>query len=186
LAAPPTGEIFKEMGINAVAMPGGEIVPAAQRGVIDAAEWIGPADDMILGFHNVFKHYYLQGLHQSTDVGELLINRTAWNKLPADLKAVVEGAVMATIAETYTFNVYRNAVALDKLKREHKVTVHDTPKEFFAAFAKATNVVYDREAIRNPLFKEVLTSQRSFGKTVVPYWTKINGLFYNLGNDAPQ
>ena len=65
--SPPglVGEIFKEMGVNAVAMPGGEIVPAAQRGVLDAAEWIGPADDMALGFHNVFKHYYLQGLHQS-------------------------------------------------------------------------------------------------------------------------
>ena len=74
--SPPglVGEIFKEMGINAVAMPGAEIVPAAQRGVLDAAEWIGPADDMALGFHNVFKHYYLQGLHHSTDVGEMLLN----------------------------------------------------------------------------------------------------------------
>lgn len=184
--SPPglTGEIFKEMGINAVAMPGAEIVPAAQRGVIDAAEWIGPADDMILGFHNVFKHYYLQGLHQSSDIGELLINKTTWNKLPVDLKAVVEGAVMASIAETYTFNVQRNAAALDKLEKEHKVTVHDTPKEFFAAFLKATNVVYDREAARNPLFKEVLDSQRAFAKTVVPYWTRINGLYYNLGAES--
>lgn len=186
--SPPglTGEIFKEMGINAVAMPGGDIVPAAQRGVIDAAEWIGPADDMILGFHNVFKHYYLQGLHQSTDVGEFLLNKTVWDKLPADLKAVVEGAVMATIAETYTFNVQRNAVALDKLKKEHKVTVHDTPREFFTAFMKATIVVYDREAARNPLFAEVLASQRQFAKLVVPYWTKINGLYYNLGVDSPN
>ena len=184
--SPPglTGEIFKEMGINAVAMPGAEIVPAAQRGVIDAAEWIGPADDMILGFHTVFKHYYLQGLHQSSDVGELLINKITWNKLPADLKAVIEGAVMATIAETYTFNVHRNAQALDKLQKDHKVTVHDTPKEFFSAFLKATNVVYDREAGRNPMFKEVLESQRTFAKTVVPYWTKINGLYYNLGAGA--
>jgi TRAP-type mannitol/chloroaromatic compound transport system substrate-binding protein len=184
--SPPglTGEIFKEMGITAVAMPGGEIVPAAQRGVIDAAEWIGPADDMILGFHNVFKHYYLQGLHQSSDVGEVLINKTVWNKLPADLKAVVEGAVMASIAETYAFNVHRNAQALEKLQKDHKVNVHDTPKEFFAAFLKATNLVYDREAARNPLFKEVLESQRAFAKVVVPYWTKINGLYYNLGAEA--
>lgn len=186
--SPPglTGEIFKEMGINAVAMPGGEIVPAAQRGVIDAAEWIGPADDMILGFHNVFKHYYLQGLHQSSDVGELLINRAVWNKLPADLKAVIEGAVMASIAETYTFNVQRNAAALEKLQREHKVTVHDTPKEFFSAFIKATNVVYDREAGRNAFFKEVLESQRAFAKQVVPYWTRINGLYYNMGVESPN
>ena len=186
--SPPglTGEIFKEMGINAVAMPGGEIVPAAQRGVIDAAEWIGPADDMILGFHTVFKHYYLQGLHQSTDVGELLLNKTTWDKLPADLKAVVEGAVMATIAETYTFNVQRNAVALDKLKKEHKVIVHDTPKEFFKEFVRATNVVYDKESGKNALFKEVLSSQRAFAKIVVPYWTKISGLYYNLGVESPN
>jgi TRAP-type mannitol/chloroaromatic compound transport system substrate-binding protein len=186
--SPPglTAEIFREMGIITVSMPGGEIVPAAQRGVIDAAEWIGPADDMILGFHTVFKHYYLQGLHQSTDVGELLINKTVWNKLPADLKAVVEGAVMATIADTYTYNVYRNAVALEKLKNEHKVTVHDTPKEFFTAFIKATAVVYDREAAKNPLFKEVLESQRAFAKIVVPYWTKINGLYYSIGADSPN
>ena len=186
--SPPglTAEIFKEMGITTVALPGGEIVPAAQRGVIDAAEWIGPADDMILGFHTVFKHYYLQGLHQSTDVGELLINKSVWNKLPADLKAVVETAVMATMADTYTYNVYKNAVALEKLKSEHKVTIHDTPKEFFAAFIKATNVVYDRESAKNPLFKEVLESQRAFAKIVVPYWTKINGLYFNLGADSPH
>lgn len=141
---------------------------------------------MILGFHNVFKHYYLQGLHQSTDVGEFLINKTVWDKLPADLKAVVEGAVMSTIAETYTFNVQRNAVALDKLKKDHKVIVHDTPREFFTAFMKATKVVYDREAARNPLFAEVLASQRQFAKLVVPYWTKINGLYYNLGVDSPN
>lgn len=186
--SPPglTGEIFKEMGITAVAMPGGEIVPAAQRGVIDAAEWIGPADDMILGFHNVFKHYYLQGLHQSTDVAELLINRATWNKLPADLKALIEGAVLSTTAETYTFNVHRNAVALERLQKEHKVTVHDTPKEFFAAFLKATNVVYEREAGRNAFFKEVLESQRAFARQVVPYWTRINGLYYSMGSESPN
>ena len=167
-------------------MPGGEIVPAAQRGVLDAAEWIGPADDMALGFHTVFKHYYLQGLHQSTDVGELLINKTAWNKLPADLKAIVEAACMATMTETYTFNVHRNAVALDKLKNEHKVAVHDTPRDIFPAFIKATNLIYDREAGKNPFFKETLDSQRTFAKLVVPYWNKINGLYYNLGIDSPN
>ncbi|MBA3588820.1 TRAP transporter substrate-binding protein [Methylibium sp.] len=186
--APPglVGEIFKEMGINAVAMPGGEIVPAAQRGVIDAAEWIGPADDVALGFHTVFKHYYLQGLHQSTDVGEVLINKTVWNKLPADLKAVVEASAMATMMETYSYNVHRNAQALQRLKTEFKVTVHDTPKDIFPAFIKATNLVYDREAGKNPFFKEVLDSQRAFAKIVVPYWNKINGLYFNLGMESPN
>jgi TRAP-type mannitol/chloroaromatic compound transport system substrate-binding protein len=185
--SPPglTAEIFREMGITTVAMPGAEIVPAAQRGVIDAAEWIGPADDMILGFQTVFKHYYLQGLHQSTDVAELLINKNFWNKLSPDLKAIVEASVAATIAETYTFNVYRNAVAMEKLKKDHGVTIHDTPKEFFTAFQKATTIVYDRESTKNPFFKEVLDSQRKFAGVVVPYWTKINGLYYSIGTSVP-
>ncbi|MFP5399116.1 MAG: TRAP transporter substrate-binding protein [Gammaproteobacteria bacterium] len=180
------GEIFKDMGINAVAMPGGEIVPAAQRGVLDAAEWIGPADDLALGFHTVFKHYYLQGLHQSSDVGEVIFNRGSYNKLAADLKEIVQTAAMASMTETYTYNVYRNAQAVLKLKNEFKVTIHDTPADIFPAFIKSTNTIYDREAGRNPLFKEILDSQRAFAKDVVPYWNKINGLYYNLGINSPN
>jgi len=180
------GEIFKEMGVNAVAMPGGEIVPAAQRGVLDAAEWIGPADDLALGFHTVFKHYYLQGLHQSSDVGEVLLNKTVYNKLSADLKEIVQTAAMASMTETYTYNVFRNAQAVAKLRDEFKVQIHDTPRDIFPAFIKATNTIYDREAGKNPLFKEILDSQRSFAKTVVPYWNKINGLFFNLGTSSPN
>ena len=180
------GEIFKDMGINAVAMPGGEIVPAAQRGVLDAAEWIGPADDLALGFHTVFKHYYLQGLHQSSDVGEVIFNRATYNKLAPDLKEIVQTAAMASMTETYTYNVYRNAQAVLKLKNEFKVTIHDTPADIFPAFIKSTNTIYDREAGRNPLFKEILDSQRAFAKDVVPYWNKINGLYYNLGINSPN
>jgi len=183
--SPPgiTGEIFKEMGVSAVALPGGEIVPAAQRGVIDAAEWIGPADDVNLGLHTVWKNYYLQGLHQSTDVGEVLINRKFWDKLAPDLQEIVRVASMASIGETYTFNVARNAKALQELARQG-VTVRDTPDDFYPAFVQATNAVLDRYAAKDPFFKEVLDSQRQFGKTVVPYWTKILDLYSNLGNAA--
>ena len=184
--SPPgiTGEIFKEMGVSAVAMPGGEIVPAAQRGVIDAAEWIGPADDMNLGLHTVWKYYYLQGLHQSTDIGEVIINKTFWSKLPPDIQEIVRTAAMASMTETYTFNVYKNAQAIVKLRNDFKVTIHDTPKDFFPEFVRATNVVLDRYAAKDPFFKEVLDSQRNFAKIVVPYWTKINDLYSNLGNAA--
>jgi len=185
--SPPgiTGEIFKEMGVSAVALPGGEIVPSAQRGVIDAAEWIGPADDVNLGLHTVWKNYYLQGLHQSTDVGEVLINKKFWDKLAPDLQEIVRVASMASIGETYTFNVARNAKALEELAKQG-VKVHDTPDDFYPAFVKATNTVLDRYADKDPFFKEVLDSQRAFGKTVVPYWTKILDLYSNLGNAALQ
>ena len=186
--SPPgiTGEIFKEMGVAAVAMPGGEIVPAAQRGTIDAAEWIGPADDHNLGLQTVWKHYYLQGLHQSTDIGEVLFNKTFWNKLPPDIQEQVRVAAMASMMETYAFNVYRNALAIVKLRNEFKVQIHDTPKDFYPEFVRATNVVLDRYAQKDPFFKQVLDSQKNFAVTVVPYWTKIIDLYSGLGNAALQ
>lgn len=184
--APPgiTGEIFKEMGVAAVALPGGEIVPAAQRGTIDAAEWIGPADDMNLGLQTVWKYYYLQGLHQSTDVGDLYINGDFWKKLPPDIQEIIRTAAMASIAETYTYNVARNAQAVVKLREQFKVQVLDTPKDFFPEFVRATNVVLDRYAAKDAYFKQVLESQRNFARVVVPYWTKILDLYSNLGNAA--
>jgi TRAP-type mannitol/chloroaromatic compound transport system substrate-binding protein len=186
--SPPgiTGEIFKEMGVAAVALPGGEIVPAAQRGTIDAAEWIGPADDRNLGLHTVWKYYYLQGLHQSTDVGEILFNKTYWDKLSPDLQEILRTAAMASMMETYSFNVYRNAQAIVELRDKHQVQVLDTPKDFFPEFVRATNVVLDRYADKDAFFKEVLDSQRNFAKTVVPYWTKILDLYSELGNAALQ
>lgn len=184
--SPPgiTGEIFKEMGVSAVALPGGEIVPSAQRGVIDAAEWIGPADDLNLGLHTVWKNYYLQGLHQSTDVGEVLINKKVWDKLPKDIQEIVRTAAMASMTETYTYNVYKNALAVKLLREKHGVAIRDTPKDIYPAFVKATNVVLDRYAAKDPFFKQVLDSQRQFAQVVVPYWTKIIDLYSGLGNAA--
>jgi TRAP-type mannitol/chloroaromatic compound transport system substrate-binding protein len=186
--SPPgiTGEIFKEMGVAAVALPGGEIVPAAQRGTIDAAEWIGPADDRNLGLHTIWKYYYLQGLHQSTDVGEIIYNKTYWDKLSPDLQEILRTAAMASMMETYSFNVFRNAQAIVELRDKHQVQVLDTPKDFFPEFVRATNVVLDRYAEKDAFFKEVLDSQRTFAKTVVPYWTKILDLYSELGNAALQ
>src|SRR4030095_15268090 len=184
--APPgiTGEIFKEMGVSAVALPGGEIVPAAQRGGIDTREWIGPADDLNLGLQTIWKHYYLQGLHQSTDIGEVLINKTVWNKLSPDLQEIIRTAAMASMTETYTYNVYRNAQAIVRLRNGFTVEIHDTPKDFFPEFGRATNVVLDRYSAKDAYFKQVLDSQRNFAKVVVPYWTKVLDLYSNLGNAA--
>jgi TRAP-type mannitol/chloroaromatic compound transport system substrate-binding protein len=186
--SPPgiTGEIFTEMGISAVALPGGEIVPSAQRGVIDAAEWIGPADDLNLGLNTVWKNYYLQGLHQSTDVGEVIVNKTVFDGLPADIQEMFRTAALASMAETYAFNVARNARAVIKLREEFGVEIRDTPPDFFPEFVRATNVVLDRYAAQDPFFKEVLDSQRAFGATTVPYWTKILDLYSSLGNAALQ
>ena len=91
---------------------------------------------------------------------------------------------MASMMETYSFNVWRNAQAIVELREKHGVNILDTPKEFFPEFVRATNVVLDRYAGKDAFFKEVLDSQRTFAKTVVPYWTKILDLYSQLGNSA--
>ena len=184
--APPgiTGEIFKEMGVAAVALPGGEIVPAAQRGVIDAAEWIGPADDLNLGLQTVWKHYYLQGLHQSTDIGEILINKTVWDKLSPDLQEIIRTAAMASMMETYTYNVYRTprrSSGSATSSRSRSTTRRRTSSPSSCAPPTSCSTAMRP---RTRYFKEVLDSQRNFAKTVVPYWTKVLDLYSNLGNAA--
>jgi len=163
------GEIYKEMGIAAVSMPGSEIVPAAQKGVIDAAEWGFPSDDLAFGFQRIWKNYYLQGLHQVTVVGDLTINGDFWKKLPPDVQAIIETAALATNFEHYTLLLHRNGEALKELVEKHKVVLQDTPREYFEEFVKATNRVLDKYAEREPFFKKVLESQRAFARLVVPY-----------------
>ncbi|HQU49870.1 MAG TPA: hypothetical protein PLM09_12225 [Casimicrobiaceae bacterium] len=88
------------------------------------------------------------------------------------------------MTEIYTFNVYKNARAIQRLRDEFKVNIHDTPKDFFPEFVRATTVVLDRYAAKDAFFKETLDSQRAFAKVVVPYWTKILDLYANLGHAA--
>ena len=68
------GEVWKSLGFTVVNMPGGEIIPSAQRGVIDCAEWVGGVEDLRLGFQNVWKYHYSPGVHENVTIGELLIN----------------------------------------------------------------------------------------------------------------
>ncbi len=186
--SPPglTGELFKEMGISAVALPAGEIVPAAQKGVIDAAEWINPGEDIKVGLQEIWKHYYLQGFHQASDLGEVIINKDFWNKLSPDLQEIIRGAASATITDSITVNIKRNAEALQVLQKKYGVKLYDTPQDLYPAFLKASENVVARNAEKNAFFSKVVNSQKEFADLIVPYWTKLLGLYNSLGEAALQ
>lgn len=164
------GEVYKEMGVPAVSLGGSEVIPAAERGVIDAAEWITPAEDIKVGLQHVFKNMYLQGLHQATDVAEIYVNGKAWNGLPADVREIVKGAVHAELMDSFIEGIHRNALALKEIQTKHGVRVLETPKDYYPEFLKAARRVTDRYAQKDPFFRKVLESQRKFAETVVPYW----------------
>ncbi|MDR1857358.1 MAG: TRAP transporter substrate-binding protein [Desulfovibrio sp.] len=183
--APPgvPTEVFKAMGMPVVSMPGGEIIPAAQRGAIDAAEWIAPGEDLPMGFAEVWKHYYLQGLHQAISIGDVYINIEWYEKLPANLKAAVEVAMKACLADQMLANISVNSKALQTMVRDKGVIIEETPKEYYAKFMQATKTVLEKY-MKDPFFKKVYDSELAWAKMTVPFQVRSNGLYYQIGKTA--
>jgi len=183
--SPPgiAGQTYTAMGVPAVAMPGGDIVPSAQRGTIDAAEWIGPADDRNLGLSKIWDYYYLQGLHQQTDVGELMICQDFWEDLPDDLKAIVETAIMANAMRTQADNLYENSKAVQEYEEEG-ITLLDTPDEYYTLFIEAQNGVVKKYMEDDDFFAKVYNSQSDFADLVHPYHSRVRKLHSEVVDGA--
>jgi TRAP-type mannitol/chloroaromatic compound transport system substrate-binding protein len=184
--APPgiPTEPYRMIGIPAVSMPGGEIVPAAQRGAIDGADLAGPAMDIMYGIQNVFKHLYLEGLHQIVSISDLYINLDKFNALPKDIQVFFKHGAMANIGSTHLMNTKKNAEALKKIVTEYGVTLHETPTDFIDAYMEATQKVLDKHAAKDAFFAKVLKSQREFARLVVPWRAYANGGYAKIGKAA--
>ena len=177
-------ESFKEMGMPVVSMPGPDIIPAAQRGVIVAAEWISPADDMLHGFAELWKHYYIQGLHQVISISDIIINKDWYDSLPPNLQAVIDESMRATVTDMINMNVSENSTALSKLVKEDSVIIEDTPEEYVSAYMAASNKVVKKYADADPFFKKVYDSMQKWAELTVPYQKRVNGVYYNMGKAA--
>ncbi len=162
------GEVFAAAGMKVVNMPGGEILPAAERGVIDCAEWVTPGEDIKMGFHNIWKYYYMPGMHENVTVGELLINQDVWKSLAPDIQEIVKSAATETFVRFQAKFNQENAAALVKLQQEHKVQVLRTPDDVLKTFLKAWDQVAEKEAAVSPFFKKTLESQRKYASLLVP------------------
>ena len=161
-------EVFQRMGMSTVNMPGGEIVPAAQRGVIDCAEWVGGVEDLRLGLQNVWKYHYTPGLHENNTMGEVTFNLDVWNSLSPLHKEAVRSAIRDAFV-TWTAKYQKeNADALKELQEKHGVRVLRTPPEILVAYLKAWEGLASEEAGRSPFFKKVWDSQRAYASVVVP------------------
>jgi len=161
-------EVYTAMGMTVVNMPGGEIIPAAQRGVIDCAEWIGGVEDLRLGFHNVWKYHYTPGMHENVTVGEVLINGDVWKGLAPDHQEIIKSAAMETFVRWWARWQRQNADAIKELQEKHKVQILRTPDDILIAFLKAWDKIAAQEAAKDPFFKKVLESQRQYASIVVP------------------
>lgn len=162
-------EVFKAAGVSVVTLPGAEILPAAERGVIDAAEWVGGLEDLRLGFHNVWKIHYTPSMHEPAPMGELLINKEVWDGLPEDLQALLHVAVRDTAARWFVWFHRRNAEAYLELTQKHGVQVYKTPDDIILTLLESWDKIAAAEAEKDPFFKKVLESQRKYASLIVPY-----------------
>ncbi|MBI5260742.1 MAG: TRAP transporter substrate-binding protein [Bradyrhizobium sp.] len=176
-------ETYGRLGVSVVTIPGQEIVPAMERGVIEGAEWINCLEDKKLGLHKVAKHYYTPGMHEPVTGGQLMINADVWKKLTPDLQEIVKVAsVYATNMRNFAFNRETADACLELLKEG--VQIHRTPDEILKNFLDEWEKIQAEYAAKNPFYQKVMDSQKKYAETVVPFrlswWPPYDfaGLYY--------
>ena len=173
-------DLMQEMGLKVTQLPGGEIVPAMERGVIDAFEFNNPTSDMRFGAQDVAKNYMMGSFHQAMEFFEIIFNRKKHDALPKDLQAILRYGAEAASASNWWTAMDNYSRDLDELANVHKVNVIRTPKSIFEAQLKAWDVVSKRLSDEDPFFKKVVESQRAWSKRVARYWF-INDADFKLG-----
>lgn len=164
------GQTYKDIGVASVAMGGGDILPALEKGTIDAAEWCCPKPDSVFGFQKVLKHYYLQGLHQVVVNADMYINKDVWNKLTPLQQKAMEVAADASLMRSMSYRIYENGKALKDLTENHGVILHDTPADYFTEYMNAAKASLEKNAAENEFFAKVWQSQKDFAAIAVPFW----------------
>ena len=159
-------DLFEELGVAVNALPGNEIVPALDRGVIDAAEWNNASSDRSLGFPDVAKNYMVQSYHQASEQLEILFTGSRYRSLPPDLRAILKYAAEASAADISWKMADVYSAAYQDLQVKDGVQVFLTPPEILQAQLEAWEKVIDRRSANDAVFARVYGSQRAFAKRV--------------------
>ncbi len=162
-------DVFTGLGAAVNALPGGEIVPAMDRGLLDAAEFNNATSDRILGFADVSKVCMLQSYHQNAEQYEITFNKTKFDGLPDKMKAVIENAVEACSADMSWKAIDRYSKDYIELQTKDKVRFYRTPDSILQKQLEIYDQVADKKSSDNPLFKEIAESQKAFAQRAVKW-----------------
>jgi TRAP-type mannitol/chloroaromatic compound transport system substrate-binding protein len=157
-------DVFQGMGLAVNALPGGEIVSAMDRGLLDAAEFNNASSDRVLGFPDVSKVCMLQSYHQNAEQFEIMFNKDKFNALPAKMKAIIENAVDAASADMSQKAVDRYSTDYLEMQSKDKVRFYKTPDAILKRQLEIYDQVVTKKAAENPLFKEIMESQIAFAR----------------------
>jgi TRAP-type mannitol/chloroaromatic compound transport system substrate-binding protein len=157
------GEMYRRAGASVVTLPAGQIFQALQSGTIDAAEFIGPWNDMTLGFHQVAKFFYHPGVQEPSSSEEIGVNKARFDALPDDLKAAVRFAAQASYMESLTEYDYRHPIALKEAVDRHGVQVREAPRDLLIALGNAAGeVLKELREDQDALTKRIAESYVAF------------------------
>jgi len=167
-------DLMQRLGMSVAQLPGGEIVPAMERGVIDAFEFNNPTSDRRFGAQDVAKYYYMGSYHQAMEFFEIDFNKKKYDSLPKELQAILKYAAEAASTSNYALALDQYSRDLQELKEKDKVNIIRTPKDVFEAQLKAWDVIVARLTAEDPFFKKVWDSQKAWAKRV-GYYAYFNG-----------
>ena len=157
-------DVYSGMGAAVNALPGGEIVAAMDRGLLDAAEFNNASSDRVLGFPDVSKVCMLQSYHQNAEQFEIMFNKDKYNALPEKMRAIISGAVDAASAEMSWKAIDRYSKDYAEMQSKDNVKFYKTPDAILKRQLEVYDDVVKKKAGENPLFKEILQSQIAFAK----------------------
>jgi TRAP-type mannitol/chloroaromatic compound transport system substrate-binding protein len=162
-------DLFTAMGAAVNALPGGEIVPAMDRGLLDAAEFNNATSDRILGFPDVSKVCMLQSYHQSAETFEIMFNKPKYDALPDKMKAIIANAVEASSADMSWKAIDRYSKDYIELQTKDKVKFYKTPDAVLQIQLKLWSEILEKKSAENALFKEIIESQKAFAERAVKW-----------------
>ena len=174
------GRVYARAGAATVLTPGSEIYAALERGVIDAAEWIGPHDDMQIGLHKTARYYYYPGWHEPGTTLDFGFNKKAYEALPVDLQRTLDHAAAAVHGYALTEFHSKNAIALERLRTEFKgkVEVLPLPAPVLRDLRKLAAAVVREESEKTPMARKVHASFTKFQALVGPWDHVAEGAYH--------
>lgn len=162
-------DIMQGMGLKVTQLPGGEIIPALERGVIEAFEFNNPTSDRQFGAQNVSKDYMLGSYHQAAEFFEIIFSKKKFDSLPAEMQAILEYGAEAASTANYGLALDKYSKDLQGLMKDDGVKVHRTPKSVMEAQLKSWDTVLEK-LNQDPFFKKVVDSQRAWSERVAFYY----------------
>jgi len=161
-------DLFQAMGASVTQLPGGEIVPAMERGVIDAFEFNNPTSDSRFGAQDVAKNYMLASYHQASEAFEFIFNKDRFDSLEPDLQAILQHGAEAASTANYCLAMNQYSSDLQKLQSDSGVAVRRTPQSVLEAQLDAWDVLI-KDLETDPINKKIMDSQRAWVERVVFY-----------------